>query len=166
MSHGPDPHGSAVDVSGDNDPDSDDSCASIFGLRYIIHEFEEIDELSDASSQGGDEITTAERGMVCKWRAENLLTDDLDFAYVFPDFEEAYSYAGRAVAISWSKAKILATPKISSDKAGFDEIRGTAMKIRRIDGLNKIPLTKGRHSKSLSLRQPGHGAGWDEDTNN
>ena len=40
------------------------------------------------------------------------------------------------------------------------------MKIRKIDSLNKIPLAKGRRSKSFSLRQPGHGAGWDEDTKN
>ena len=106
-SDGPGLHLRPAVVSGTYDPDSEDSCASIFGLRDSVHEIEEFDELSEASSQGGDEITMAERGIVCKWRAENLLTDDLDFAYVFPDFDVAYSNAGRAVAKSWSKARIL-----------------------------------------------------------
>jgi len=132
VSDGPELHRSPVVVSGNYDPDSDDSCASIFGLRDIVHEIEEFDELSDASSQGADEITTAERGRVCKWRADNLLTDDFDFAYVFPDFDEAYSNAGRAVAKSWSKARILVKPEILADKTRFSEIEGTTRKIRRV----------------------------------
>ena len=59
----------------------------------------------------------AERCRVCKWRADNLLTDDLDFAYVFPNFDKAYLNAGRAVAKSWSKSRILASPEVSADES-------------------------------------------------
>jgi hypothetical protein len=68
--------------------DSDESGASIFGLRSAIHEVEEGDELSDASSQGDDEMAVADRERVNRWRKDNLLLDDLDFAYVFANFEE------------------------------------------------------------------------------
>ena len=71
--------------------DSDESDASIFGLRHGLHEVEEGDELSEASSQGNDEMAVAKRERVSRWRKDNLLLDDLDFAYVFVDFEEAYS---------------------------------------------------------------------------
>ena len=56
--------------------------------------------MSGASSQGDDEMAVAERERVSRWREDNLLLDDLDFAYVFVDVEEAYSYAGRAVAVA------------------------------------------------------------------
>jgi hypothetical protein len=51
--------------------DSDESGASIFGLRSAIHEVEEGDELSDASSQGDDEMAVAERERVNRWRTGN-----------------------------------------------------------------------------------------------
>ena len=86
---------------------SDESGASIFGLRSALHEVEEDDELSDSSSQGDGEMampshhgaarvgrTVAEKVRVSKWRTENFLLDSLDFAYVFKDFEEAYFLAG------------------------------------------------------------------------
>ena len=97
--------------------DSDESGASIFGLRRALHEVEEGDELSDSSSQGNDEMAVAERERVYRWRTDNLLLDDQDFAYVFADFEEAYSHAGRAVAVSWSRARVLVEPDIVTDEA-------------------------------------------------
>ena len=95
--------------------DSDDSEASIFGLQHVLHETDEGDELSEVSSQGDDEIAVAERERVSRWRTDNLLLNDLDFAYVFVEFEEAYSYAGRAVAMAWSRASILAEPEMVPD---------------------------------------------------
>jgi len=53
--------------------DSDESEASIFGLRSVLHEVEhhrkhvlQIDELSEASSQGIDEMAMAERERISK----------------------------------------------------------------------------------------------------
>ena len=95
--------------------DSDESGASIFGLRRALHEVEEGDELSDSSSQGNDEMAVAERKSVYRWRTDNPLLDDQDFAYVFADFEEAYSHAEPAVAISWSRTRVLVAPDIVKD---------------------------------------------------
>jgi len=92
-------------------PDSDESDASIFGLRHTSHEVEEFEELSDVSSQGSDEISIAGREKVCRWRRDNLLLNDQDFAYVYVTFDEAYSNAGRAVAMAWSRSRVLAEPK-------------------------------------------------------
>ena len=72
---------------------SDESGASIFGLRSALHEVEEDDELSDSSSQGDGELAVAEKERVSRWRTDNFLLDSLDFAYVFMNFEEAYSHA-------------------------------------------------------------------------
>ena len=62
-------------------------------------------------------MAVAEKEQVRKWRTDNLLQDSRDFAYVFKDFEEAYSNAGRAVAVSWSKARFLAEPGMVTDVA-------------------------------------------------
>ena len=59
---------------------SDESGASIFGLRGALHEVEEDDELSESSSQGNGEMAVAEKERVSKWRTDNLLLDSLDFA--------------------------------------------------------------------------------------
>ena len=55
---------------------SDESGASIFGLRSALHEVEEDDELSDSSTQGDGEMAVAERGRVIRWRKDSLLLDD------------------------------------------------------------------------------------------
>jgi len=145
--------------------DSDESDASIFGLRSVLHEVEEIDELSDASSQesesanGGRPMAMAERERVSKWRQNNFLLDDLDFAYVYTDFEEAYSHAGRAVAVAWSRARVLAEPGMVSDMAKMSTVEATATKIRRVDEQRKAAATKKKKMADTSfLRQPGKGA--------
>jgi len=139
--------------------DSDESDASIFGLRSALHEVEEIDELSEASSQEGDEMAVAERERVNKWRTENLLLDDLDFAYVYADFEEAYSHAGRAVAVAWSRARVLAEPEMVSDMAKISAVEATATKIRKVDEQRKAAATvkKKKMADASFLRQPGKG---------
>jgi len=137
---------------------SDESDASIFGLRSTLHEVEEIDELSDSSSHEGDERAVAEKERVDKWRTDNILLDDLDFAYVFTDFEEAYSNAGRAVAMAWSRARILAEPEMVSDMARISAVEATATKIRRVDELRNATYKKKKLSADASsLRQPGKG---------
>ena len=73
-------------------PDSDGSQASVFGLRSTLHEDEDEDELSEASSQDNIAKAVAERDLVRDWRTKNLMERDLDFAYVYADFEEAYKH--------------------------------------------------------------------------
>jgi hypothetical protein len=136
--------------------DSDESGASIFGLRRALHEVEEGDELSDSSSQGNDEMAVAERERVYRWRTDNLLLDDQDFAYVFADFEEAYSHAGRAVAVSWSRARVLAEPDIVTDEAKISAVEATATKIRRVDERKKAAAVRKKELAGAAfLRQPG-----------
>ena len=138
--------------------DSDESDASIFGLRSVLHEVEEFDELSEASSQGSDEVAMAEKERVSKWRKDSLLLDDLDFAYVFTDFEEAYCHAGRAVAVAWSRARVLAEPEMVSDMAKISAVEATVTKIRRVDERKKAAATKRKKMADVSfLRQPGKG---------
>jgi len=109
----------------------------------------------------------AERERVSTWRAANLLLDDLDFAYVYTDFEEAYSHAGRAVAMAWSKAKILAEPEMVSDMAKIGAVGATATKIRKVDEQKKAAVARRKKTADVSfLRQPGKGTEaeeWDDD---
>jgi hypothetical protein len=137
--------------------DSDESGASIFGLRSALHEVEEDDELSDASSQGDDRRAMAEKERVTRWRTDNLLQDDLDFAYVFVDFEEAYSNAGRAVAVSWSRARVLAEPEMVTDVAKISAVEATVTKVRKVDVQKKTAASKKKMAKASFLRQPGKG---------
>ena len=62
--------------------DSDESDASIYGLRHMLHEIEEGSEISAASSHEDGEIAVAEREAVAKWRISNDMVDDMDFAYI------------------------------------------------------------------------------------
>jgi len=138
--------------------DSDESDASIFGLSSVLFDVEMHDELSEVSSQGSDEVAVAERERVSKWRTENILLDDLDFAYVYADFEEAYSHAGRAIAMAWSRARVLAEPDIVSDMAKFGAVEATSAKIHKVDEQRAAAATKRRKTADASsLRQPGKG---------
>ena len=138
--------------------DSDGSHASVFGLRSALHEVEEDDELSEASSHDEDERAVAERERVNTWRTENFLQYDLDFAYVFVDFEQAYSHAGRAVAVAWSRARFLAEPELVTDEAKISAIEATATKVRKVDGeRKKKAVDKKNLAKAPFLRQPGKG---------
>jgi len=143
--------------------DSDESDASIFGLSSLLFDAETHDELSDASSQGSDEAAVAERERVSKWRTENILLDDLDFAYVYANFEEAYSHAGRAVALAWSRARVLAEPDIVSDTAKLSVVEATSTKIHKVDEQRAAAAIKRKKMESLReedapfLRQPGEG---------
>ncbi len=146
--------------------DSDESGASIFGLRSVLHKVEEDDELSDSSSQGDGEMAVAEKEQVNKWRADNLLLDNLDFAYVFTDFEEAYSHAGRAVATAWSRARVLAEPEMVTDMAKVSAVEATATKIRKVDEQKKTrqqATKKKRLIDASFLRQPGKGTEVEEE---
>jgi len=143
--------------------DSDESDASIFGLGSRLYDIEENDELSEASSQGSDEVAVAERERVSTWKAANLLTDDLDFAYVYVDFEEAYAHAGRAVAMAWSKARILVEPEMVTDMAKIGAVEATATKIRKVDEQRKAAVVRRKKTADVPLlRQPGKGAGTEE----
>ena len=72
-------------------------------------------------------MAEAVKEVVRRWRSDNLLMDNLDFAYVFVDFKEAYSNAGRAVAVSWSSARILAEPGMITDVNWVSKMEGTDM---------------------------------------
>ena len=136
--------------------DSDESGASIFGLRRTVHEVEKGDELSDSSSQDSGKMALVAKRRVQRWRKENTLLDDHDFAQVFVDFDEAYYNAGRAVAASWSKAKIREEPDIVTDSAKLSAVEATATKVRKIDRRKRKPSDKKkRATQPASLRQPG-----------
>ena len=140
--------------------DSDASQASIYGLRSALHEVEQEDELSEASSYDHDSRAVAERGRVNLWRTQNLLESDPDFAYAFNNFQSAYAHAGRAVAAAWSNARFLAEPDM--DEAMLSAIEATADKIRAVDNKkNQRLINRERWTKS-SLRQPGKGASPEE----
>jgi hypothetical protein len=84
------------------------------------------------------------------------LLDDHDFAQVFVDFDEAYYNAGRAVSVSWSKAKIREEPDIVTDSAKLSAVEATATKVRKIDRRKRKPSdNKKRATQPASLRQPG-----------
>ena len=131
---------------------SDESGASLFGLRSALHEMEEDDELSNASSQGEDERAMAEKERVCRWRTSNLLEDDLDFAYIFANFEEAYANAGRAVAMSWSRARVTAEPGMATDMARFGAVEATATKVRKVDEQRKAAASKKKTANDMPMR--------------
>ena len=137
--------------------DSDDSAASIFGLRSALHEIEDCDELSDQSSQE-DDFWGAEKERVAKWRAVHFLLDERDFAFVFTSFEEAYANAGRAVAMAWRKARIQAEPEMVLDAAKSSAVDATATKIRKVDEQRKAAASKKSTAEASSLRHPGREA--------
>ena len=58
---------------------------------------------------------------------------------------------------------MLASPEISADESRFSEVDGTTRKIREVDRLKEIAITKSKLSNAPSLRQPGEGVGWDDD---
>ena len=140
--------------------DSDESDASIFGLRSASYEVEGNDELSEALSREDEEGAAAERYEVSVWRTDNLLLDDLDFAYAYVDFEEAYFHAGRAVAMAWSWARVLAKPETVTDRVKFSAVEPTVAKMHRADGQRRIAASKRRRmANAAPLRQPGGSAG-------
>ena len=143
---------------------SDDSEASVFGLRSALHEVEADDELSDSSSQGNGDMAVAEKERASKWRMDNFLQYNLDFAYVFKNFEEAYYHAGRAVAVAWSKARKLAEPWMVTDVARVSEVEATASKICKVDEQKKAQAIKRKRPiDASSLRQPGEGTQMEEE---
>ena len=62
---------------------SDESDASIYGLRSALHDADSQDmedgELSDSSSHENPRTPMAEKDKVNKWRADNMLEDNRDF---------------------------------------------------------------------------------------
>lgn len=144
--------------------DSDESDASILGLRHTLHEIEEGSEISAASSDEDDEMAVAEREAVVKWRTDNEMLDDMDFAYCFVDFDEAYISAGRAVSIAWSRARLLAEPAMVSDMAKVSKVDATTTKFLRVDEQRKAGSAKRRKTSSAAfLRQPGKGTEVEEE---
>ena len=100
-------------------------------------------------------MAVAERERVYRWRTDNLLLDDQDFAYVFANFEEAYSNAGRAVAVSWSRARVLAEPDIVTDEAKISAVEATATKIRRVDEWKNAAAVRSKELPRATFpRQP------------
>ena len=163
--------GPASDVeSSDSVPytvlDSDHSDASIFGLRSMLHDVDECDELSEGSSNADDPRSLAHRDQVARWRTEESMQDDQDFAYVFIDFDEAYANAGQAVAVAWSRARTLAEPHLVTDMAKITALEATSTKIRRVDDQKKARALINRKRKLInpaSLRKPGRGTELEED---
>jgi hypothetical protein len=117
---------------------SDRSQAIIIETSNALHEVEEDDELSEVSSLDYDERGAAEMDIVNSWRTMHFLQHDLDFAYVFVDFEQAYAQAGRAVARAWHRAKLWVEPETTT-----------------VDSENMEALCKMKVAKSPFLRQPG-----------
>ena len=139
-------------------PDSDESDASIYGLRRILHEVEEGSEISAASSDDDDERSLAEREAVLTWREANEMLDDIDFAYCYKTFEEAYGEAGQPAAVAWSRARLMAEPNLASDVAKVSKIDATTTKIKKVDRQRHLAISKRRKITTGSyLRQPGKG---------
>jgi hypothetical protein len=89
--------------------------------------------------------------------------DDLDFAYYFVTWEDAYDNAGRAVAMAWRRVKLLSEPGMTTDMAKISAVEATATKIRRVDERKKEEAVKKRKmSSASSLRQPGKGTAAEE----
>ena len=137
--------------------DSDDSAASIFGLRSALREIEDCDELSEQSSQE-DDFWEAEKERIAEWRAVHFLLDEPDFAFVFTSFEETYANAGRAVAIAWRKAGIQVEPELVLDAAKSSAGDATATKISKVDKQRKVAASKKWTAEASSLRHPGREA--------
>ena len=70
---------------------------------------------------------------VHKWREQQSLEIDNDFAVVLTSFEEAYSNAGRAVAMAWSHCRALAEPTLGTDATNAKAIEATLSKIMKVD---------------------------------
>ena len=153
-------HDSEVESNGTHwtVPDSDESDASVYGLRRMLHDVEEGSEISAASSNEDDERSVAEREAVLTWREANDMIDDKDFAFCYVTFEEAYREAGQPAAVAWSRARLMAEPNMASDVAKVSKIDATTTKIRKVDKQRKIETAKKRKSTTASyLRQPGKG---------
>ena len=108
----------------------------------------------------------AEKDKVTRWRADNMMEDNQDFAYFYTEFEEAYDKAGKAVAMAWLRARALAVPGMSSDMAKVSKVESIVAKIRRVDDQRKHAETKAKPRKMPSasfLRQPGKGAEVEEE---
>ncbi|WP_288992132.1 hypothetical protein, partial [uncultured Marinobacter sp.] len=150
---------------------SDDSEASNYGLRSALHEADSEDmedgELSDSSSHENQGMPMAEKDKVIKWRADNGLEDNEDFAYFYTEFEEAYLKAGKAVAMAWYRARTLSAPGMSSDMAKITRVESMVAKIRRVDNQRKHAEIKAKSPKKTPsasfLRQPGKGAEVEEE---
>ena len=52
--------------------------------------------------------------IVNAWRTTHFLQHNLDFAYVFEDFEQAYSQAGRTVARAWYRTRLWVEPETTT----------------------------------------------------
>ena len=91
---------------------------------------------------------------VTQWRKENGLEDDLGFAHLFADFEEAYSESGNAVAVSWSRKKMLAEPGLITDPASIRKVEGTVAMIRSVDEFKKIPLSERVDGSKAPISSP------------
>lgn len=143
---------------------SDESDASIFGLRHMLHEVEEGSEISAASSDDDNEIAVAERKAVAEWRIAEGMEWDMDFAYCSVSFEEAYKVAGQPVAVAWSTARILACPELASDMAKISKIDATTTKIAKVNEQRRNVVSKKRRVTSAAfLRQPGKGTEVEEE---
>jgi len=127
------------------DRDNDESDASTLGLCNAFHDIEGRDEPSESSSWEDNDGAITEWERVTTWRTRNLLLDDMDFAYAYTDFREAYSNAGRAVAEAWNRTRLLAEQQLASDMAELSTLEDAVNKKRKIA---KAPL----------LRQPREGA--------
>ena len=143
---------------------SDESDASIFGLRHMLHEVEEGSEISAASSDDDNEIAVAERKAVAEWRIAAGMECVMDFAYCFVNFEEAYKSAGQPVAVAWSTARLLACPELAADMAKVSKIDATTTKIAKVNEQRKNVVSKKRRvTSAASLRQPGKGTEVEEE---
>ena len=141
-----------------------ESQASIFGPCSALHEVEEADD-SEVSSRDDDErsvcgkntMPVVKMDRVTAWRTKNFLQHDLDFAYVFEDFEQAYSHAGRAVAVAWSRARLWVEPEMVTSRARISASEATATEVRKVDEENMKAAGKKKVAKAPFLRQPGKG---------
>ena len=136
---------------------SDDSQASIFDLRGRIHSTDgEWTEGEESLVSADNEDGEAERQAVAKWRDNECLQDDQDFAFVYVDFNEAYSGAGRAVAMAWARCRQRAELSLSTDAVHVSRISASIECMKAIDDIKKKKKAKAM-ANSKPLRHPGQG---------
>ena len=124
-------------------------------------------ETSDSTlGSGGDlesepedaEMSQVSRAKVMQWRNDNLMTEDSDFAFTFTTFQSAYTSAGRAVAMEWSRIRLREEPRLAKDAARAPAVAALAASIIAADGArtkrSRSPRRPAKTRKLSALRKP------------
>ena len=79
-----------------------------------------------------------EQNRVAKWSRGNLAQDGRDFAFWFSSFQEAYTQAGRAVALAWTKVRECEESTLANDAARVLAVAATPARTKEIEAVRKV----------------------------